>query len=83
MKDCKIAGMRAALIMLAVVACCDATLRAQGSELHEIDAFSTSGQVTVNGQTRPYKVEHLPASSFPALPTAVAAELNRRGCLIP
>jgi hypothetical protein len=58
-------------------------LKAQGPELQPIDAFSTSGQVTVNGQTRPYKVEHLPASSFPALPTAVAAELNRRGCLIP
>lgn len=48
-----------------------------------MDAFSTEGQVKVNGQARPYKVEHLPASSFPALPAAVVAELNRRGCLIP
>lgn len=56
---------------------------AQGPELQPIDAFSNSGTVTVNGQTHQYKVEHLPASSFPALPTAVAAELNRRGCLIP
>ncbi len=59
-----------------------AALKAQTSGVI-MDAFSTSGQVTVNGQTRQYKVEHLPASSFPALPAAVAAELNRRGCLIP
>jgi hypothetical protein len=78
MKDWQVAGVRAALLALAVVAYCDSALTAQ-----VMDAFSTSGQVTVNGQTRSYKVEHLPASSFPALPTSVAAELNRRGCLIP
>jgi hypothetical protein len=59
-----------------------AALKAQTSGA-AMDAFSSSGQVAVNGQTRPYKVDHLPASSFPALPAVVAAELNRRGCLIP
>ena len=83
MKDCGGVGLRAALMALAVVVCCGAVLWAQGPELQAIDAFSNSGTVTVNGQARPYKVEHLPASSFPALPAAVAAELNRRGCLIP
>jgi hypothetical protein len=83
MKDCAVVGLRAALMVLAVVACCDSPLTAQGPELQAIDAFSTSGQVTVNGQARPYRVEHLPPSSFPALPTAVVAELNRRGCVIP
>jgi len=53
------------------------------SDAQSLDAFSTSGTVTQNGQTHQYRVEHLPASSFPALPTAVAAELNRRECLIP
>jgi hypothetical protein len=47
------------------------------------DAFSTSGQIAVNGYTMGYSVRHLPVSSFPALPAPVAAELNRRGCLIP
>lgn len=76
-------------IAVAVIACStwivlsDSPLMAQGPELQAIDAFSTSGLVTVNGQSRPYKVEHLPASSFPALPAAIAAELNRRECLIP
>jgi hypothetical protein len=58
-------------------------LKAQGPELQVRDAFSNQGTVTVNGKAMPYQVEHLPASSFPTLPTAVAAELNRRGCLIP
>ena len=53
------------------------------SDAQSLDAFSTSGTVTQNGQAHQYRVEHLPASSFPALPTAVAAELNRRECLIP
>jgi hypothetical protein len=83
MKDCKFAGSRAVLVVLTGVLCCGAVLRAQGPELQSVDAFSSSGQATVGGKTRQYKVEHLPASSFPALPTAVAAELNRRGCLIP
>ena len=83
MKACKFARVSAALVALAVVCCSKAGLKAQGPELQPIDAFSNSGTVTVNGQARPYKVEHLPASSFPALPAAVAAELNRRDCLVP
>lgn len=82
MNDWQVAGMRTALVALAVVLCCDFSLRAQTSG-SQLDAFSNSGAVTVNGQTRQYKVQHLPASSFPALPAAVAAELNRRDCLIP
>ncbi len=31
----------------------------------------------------PYLIRHLPVSSFPELPEAVAKALNRRGCLIP
>ncbi|MGP8251806.1 MAG: hypothetical protein ACLQHF_07205 [Terracidiphilus sp.] len=73
----------AAVIASSTLTVLSAALKAQIRESQVIDAFSTEGQITVNGQTRQYKVEHLPASSFPALPAAVAAELNRRGCLIP
>jgi hypothetical protein len=52
-------------------------------ELQSIDAFSSEGQVVVNGKQTPYLVRHLPASSFPALSAAVAEDLVQRGCLIP
>lgn len=42
-----------------------------------------AGQIVVSGRAVSYLIRHLPVSSFPALPTAVQAELNRRGCLIP
>jgi hypothetical protein len=42
-----------------------------------------SGHITVEGHSVPYLIRHLPASSFPELPAAIQAELNRRGCLIP
>jgi hypothetical protein len=83
MKDWQVSGVRAALVAFVVVLCCGPALKAQDPELQAIDAFSNSGTVTVNGKVTPYKVEHLPASSFPALPAAVAAELNRRRCLVP
>jgi hypothetical protein len=42
-----------------------------------------TGQVTVNGNTVPYRIRRLPVNSFPDLPEKVADQLNRRGCLIP
>jgi hypothetical protein len=42
-----------------------------------------SGEVLVNGQPVHYVIRHLPPSSFPALPPAIAAQLTERGCLIP
>jgi hypothetical protein len=48
-----------------------------------LSALVTTGEVTQRGQTRQYIVRHLPPSSFPDLPEAVAADLNQRGCLIP
>ncbi|MFZ0305046.1 MAG: hypothetical protein WAL75_20310 [Terracidiphilus sp.] len=75
--------LAAAMIGGSMLTFLSAALGVQGPELQAIDAFSNSGTVTVNGQPRQYMVEHLPASSFPALPAGVAAELNRRGCLIP
>lgn len=51
----------------------------------QVDApqLNESGFVNVSGRKTPYLIRHLPISSFPALPAAVQAELERRGCLIP
>ena len=45
--------------------------------------FNESGHVEVDGRSTPYIVRRLPISSFPDLPDAAAALLNRRGCLVP
>lgn len=45
--------------------------------------LTATGQITLNGHSAAYLVRHLPVNSFPQLPAAVQAELNRRGCLIP
>jgi hypothetical protein len=45
--------------------------------------LDTSGQVTVDGQSTPYLIRHLPINAYPQLPAAVANALVRRGCLIP
>jgi hypothetical protein len=45
--------------------------------------LNESGRVIVDGRSVPYLIRHLPVGSFPDLPDAVQAELNRRGCLIP
>jgi hypothetical protein len=36
-----------------------------------------------DGHSIEYRIRLLPVSSFPDLPAAAAAELNRRGCMIP
>lgn len=49
----------------------------------DLDRLVTRGHVTLDGQAHAYIVRHLPPSSFPDLPLAVAGELTDRGCLIP
>jgi hypothetical protein len=49
----------------------------------DLDRLVTRGHVTLEGQAHAYIVRHLPPSSFPDLPLAVAGELTERGCLIP
>ena len=49
----------------------------------DLQHLVTRGQVTLDGQTHAYIVRHLPPSSFPDLPLAVAGELTERRCLIP
>ncbi|UWZ86584.1 hypothetical protein [Occallatibacter riparius] len=69
---------RSMLLMLFVCVCA----AAQEPEA-ALQSLVTTGEVTLRGQTRQYVVRHLPSSSFPDLPDAVANELNQRGCLIP
>lgn len=57
------------------------SLRSQG--VLEQMPLIESGKIPVNGQMTPFLIRHLPVSSFPQLPAAVQADLNRRGCLIP
>lgn len=45
--------------------------------------LTTSGSIVVHGKQQPYMIQHLPVSSFPNLPDAVAQALTRRGCSIP
>ena len=45
--------------------------------------LNESGQIVVAGRSTSYLIRHLPVSSFPSLPEEFAAQLNRRGCLIP
>jgi len=45
--------------------------------------LNESGQIVVAGHSTPYLIRHLPVNSFPSLPAEFAAQLNRRGCLIP
>jgi hypothetical protein len=45
--------------------------------------LAETGQMMVDGKSMPYLIRRLPVNSFPELPEPIAAELNRRGCLIP
>jgi hypothetical protein len=45
--------------------------------------LTDSGQIIIDGRATPYRIRHLPVTSFPDLPDAVADQLTRRGCLIP
>jgi len=45
--------------------------------------LNESGQIVVAGRSTSYLIRHLPVSSFPEIPEELAAQLNRRGCLIP
>lgn len=45
--------------------------------------LAETGQMMVDGKPMAYLIRRLPVNSFPELPEPIAAELNRRGCLIP
>ena len=56
---------------------------ALGQQAAAPDPLVTQGHVSVEGREVAYTIRHLPVSSYPELPAAVAAELETRGCLIP
>jgi hypothetical protein len=43
----------------------------------------TRGEITIDGQSHPYVIRHLPPDSFPNLPEPIAKTLQQRACLIP
>lgn len=45
--------------------------------------FVTAGQIPAGTRQAPYKIRHLPVSSYPELPASIAEQLTQRGCLIP
>jgi hypothetical protein len=58
-------------------------VNAQAPAANDESKWNESGFVDFGGQKTAYRIRHLPVSAFPALPTTIQAELNRRGCLIP
>lgn len=45
--------------------------------------LTETGRIPFHGKMTPYCIRHLPVSSFPGMPDALATLLTRRGCLIP
>ncbi len=58
-------------------------LLATTSLAHAQTESVVSGSLRVNGLTRSYQFRRLPISSFPQIPSPIAATLTRRGCMIP
>jgi len=73
-------GVRKRGWLLSILFCACAPLPAQQKDPPSLNA---SGQIMIAGHSTPYVIRHLPVSSFPSLPAELAAQLNRRGCLIP
>jgi hypothetical protein len=71
-------GIKWTAKMLGVAFCACSFLPAQSPP-----PLTDSGQIIVDGRPTAYRIRHLPVTSFPDLPDAVADQLTRRGCLIP
>jgi hypothetical protein len=68
--------------LLGILLCACSLLQAQLRDPAPAQ-LNESGQIVVAGRPTPYLIRHLPVSSYPGLPVELAAQLNRRGCLIP
>ena len=68
--------------LLGILLCVGALLPAQPAN-QPSPQLTATGHIQVDGQATPYVIRHLPVSSFPQLPAAVAKALVERGCLIP
>jgi hypothetical protein len=75
------AGFKKSVWMLGGLFCACAIVSAQQPQPPA--QLTESGQIAVAGRPTPYRIRHLPVSSFPDLPAGVQDLLNRRGCLIP
>ena len=78
---------QAAMIGVTAAAFAIGALSAAGQDA-EFDArqnaqLTEKGEITVAGREVAYLIRHLPVSSFPRLPPAVADFLTQRGCSIP
>jgi hypothetical protein len=67
----------------ALLVCEISSLPAQNMSPPEPEHLTLSGTILTSGHSVAYVIHQLPVSSFPALPDAVQAALNRRGCVIP
>jgi len=71
-------GVKKNVSLLGTLFCACSLLSAQTQP-----QLTDSGQITIDGRSTPYRIRHLPVTSFPDLPDAVANQLTQRGCLIP
>lgn len=75
MKPVVLAGLLGAALLAAGQATTPSSGSAERVESGQID--------TQSGKPVSYRIRLLPLSSFPAIPGGVAAQLGRRGCMIP
>jgi hypothetical protein len=76
------AGLRKFVWPLGALLCVCSMLPAQPQEPAPAP-LNVSGQILLAGHTTPYRIRHLPISSFPGLPNELVVLLTQRGCLIP
>jgi hypothetical protein len=72
------AGVKKNVSLLGALFCVSSFLPAQAPPL-----LTDTGEIMIEGRPAPYRIRHLPITSFPDLPEAVANQLTERGCLIP
>lgn len=70
--------LRLAAMVMGLVLGWSAAIPQNVSEL-----FTETGHIVMQGRSAAYVIRHLPPSSFPELPAAIAQQLTQRGCLIP
>lgn len=73
---------RKGIVVLAVMLALTAIKANPQSESAPVK-LTERGHVNVSGQSVSYVIHRLPVSSFPQLPEAISAHLERLGCMIP